>query len=166
MRAVALPTAAIALVGFAVSAQEFGRESSESEDMPPHAVAAPVPSAGEPRWSESADSQSSLLTQLTAVVRARRAAALAEAGVAENTVQVTAAMNDEIVTREENCRQMPAPGSRILSERCFNETDPERRLNEYQFDEELRFARQEALRRQLEDAMRAEEAARRAAGVR
>src|SRR5690606_13182488 len=99
--------------------------------------------------------QSSLLTQLSAVVRARREALLAEAGRSENTVQITTAMNDAIVATKENCRQMPSPGSRIHTERCFNETESEKRLNEYQFDEELRFSRQEAARQQLEQANRA-----------
>lgn len=167
MNAVALSAAAIALVGVAVSAQETGRESSASQSTPPYAAAAaPAPSTVLPRWSESASGQSSVLTQLTAVVRARRAAVLGEAGLAANNVQIIAAMSDAIVAREENCRRMPAPGSRIQTERCFNETEAEKRLNAYQFDEELRFARQEAVRRQIEAAMRADEAARRAAGNR
>lgn len=152
MKAVVVSAASIALVGTVVSAQEAGQEASASQNAPPLAAAL---SASQARWTELPAEASSLLTQLIAVVRARRAAALAEAGLPENGVQITAAMSDEIASSAENCRVMPAPGSRIHTERCFNETEAEKRLNDYQFDEELRFSRQEAARQQLEEGIRA-----------
>lgn len=169
MKAVALSAAAIALVGVAVGAQEAGQESPASKNDTQLAglveLSADGTGADQPRWIDSIG-QSSLLTQLTAVLRAREATMLAEARLAQNTVQITPGMSDQIVAREENCRRMPGPGSRIQTERCFTETESEKRLNQYQFDEELRFSRQEALRRQLEDMRNATEAARRAAGIR
>ena len=160
MKAVALSAAAIALVGVAASAQETGQQPSAPQSTtPPQPVAVPASSTAESRWIESATGQSSLLTQLNAVVRAQSAALLAEAGRSENTVQITTAMSDAIAASENNCRQMPSPGSRIHTERCFNETEAEKRLNQYQFDEELRFSRQEAARQQLEQGHRAAERA-------
>lgn len=165
MRAVVLSAAVIALAFPAVSAQEARRAPSTEARTD-----APRPSATDhessPRWTDLAPGQGSLLSQLNAVIRARSAGVRAEAALPENIVHVTPGMSDEIVAAEENCRLMPSPGSRIFTERCFNETSAEKRLNEYQFDEELRFSRQEAARRQMEEAMRAQEAARRAAAGR
>lgn len=95
-------------------------------------------------------------------LRARTGESGENRGLVAATVEVGTGLDSDSI--EDYCRSMPAPGSRIRTERCFYESPAEKTLNEYQFEEEIRFARQESARQQLEEATRRaqEEAIRRA----
>lgn len=148
MNVVRLTATTVALVGLAAQAQESGGAAERETKQAENAAQALAPTL----WTESAAERGSLLPQLNAVLDALRANTTAEPVITVDAAVLAGAPSS---SDDNNCNVMPNPGSRIRAERCFVTTAAEQALNKYQFDEELRFARQEADRKRLEEATRA-----------
>lgn len=149
--------AVVGLVSFAAGAQETALQDraggTERADR----------KSEQPLWSEFEKDESTLLPQLNAVIASLRAKDVDDGELVAATVEMRISADPDAESTREECRVMPSPGSRIRTERCFSESPGEKALNEYQFDEEIRFAREQAELLRMEEMNRRaqQEAARR-----
>jgi hypothetical protein len=91
------------------------------------------------RWRQLGD-DSTLLPQAVAATASLRALIAAERGVEIETIDLTATgvAAAEPQRRDGNCKHLPLPGSRFMTERCFYETRGEEALNDYQLEQDIK----------------------------
>ena len=101
-------------------------------------------------WSSST-TESSLARQAKAVFAALRERDAAERAASDRALVTRVAVaSDDQTTTDGDCQLMERPGSRIREERCYYPSEVERALDEYQFQEEVRFNRDLWAREQME----------------
>jgi hypothetical protein len=158
-----LSAATIALIGCGATYADDVSPISNSHGADSAAEQHSAARAEKLLWTDFANEPSSLLPQAMAVIGALEGGMADTDTVSITVVNVSALDDDPGTAGAGGCRVMPRPGSRIVEERCFYPTAVEQALNDYQFTEELRFMREAALRRQLEE--QASRAARRQAAA-
>jgi hypothetical protein len=132
----------LAFAGSLVAQADDERKSSASHR--------PAGDDSEFRWSEGQLS-SSLLPQANAVFAALRAQYSQETDDVE-VLSIRVADLDSAAEGSDGCELRPATGSRIREVRCYNPTPGEKALNDYQFQEEIRYTRQQQDIKQMQQA--------------
>ena len=145
MKILSVSAIILALAGAGPAHAQDGKQAAMTEHQN---------AAQQVRWRDFDNRQSTLLSQLNAVYRILRSELADELGqVAVDTVQARVEDGTE-GSPTGDCRFMPIPGSRIRAERCYYPSEGELALNQYQFQEEIRFIRQQQEIMAMEAAMR------------
>lgn len=146
-----LSAATLALIGCGVAHSDDESTSPTTVQGDPVSAASRAAPDTRVLWSDFASEQSSLLPQARAVFAALRIQAGQDDELAVSTVTVNPFNEDRVMAPNGDCRVMANPGSRIMEERCYFPSPVEQALNEYQYREEIRYMREEALRKQMRE---------------
>lgn len=138
----------------AISVALFGSVSALADEADDPAIerSRTAASAPQPLWSEFTD-ESSLLSQAQAASAAHNRRVAKARGVSLETIDATLMADAGTPAAENgNCKHLPLPGSRFMTERCFYETPGEAALNDYQFRREIQENIEQQQRNYLEIA--------------
>jgi hypothetical protein len=136
-----------------------------ADELPPAGPDPAAESAGSPElvFSDYRPADSTLLPQINVVLAAliaSKAGAQGSSGVDELAIEVVDvnAMDSTLAGVRSSaagrslCRHMARPGSRIMRERCFDETAAEAAFNDYRYQREIEQMREQNARDFLEVA--------------
>jgi hypothetical protein len=134
MNLLRLSAVTIALTGFGIALAD------ESARTDRGLSAKPAAGAREQLWSEFDDADSLLLPQVRAVFAALSSRKAAADDVEVEAISVAVADPDlraSNVSNAGNCKHLPLPNSRFMTERCFYQSEGQKSLDDYQYRMEI-----------------------------